>query len=133
MSKLLNQYESFKKIDPSYIYIFRVGIFYNILNEDAKIINEKLNLKITNLSPEIFKCGFPVSTLDKYKKILNEKGIKYKIIDNLPNNMNTTDYMNNVEIKHIISKIKNLDMNNTTFQQAFNILLDIQNRLKNIQ
>ena len=133
MSKLLKQYESLKKIDPSYIYIFRVGIFYNILNEDAKIINEKLNLKITNLSPEIFKCGFPVSTLDKYKKILNEKGIKYKIIDNLPNNMNTADYMNNVEIKHIISKIKNLDINNTTFQQAFNILLDIQNKLKNIQ
>lgn len=132
MSKLLKQYESLKKIDPAYIYIFRVGIFYNILNEDAKIMNEKLNLKITNLSPEIFKCGFPVSTLDKYKKILNEKGIKYKIIDNLPNNMNTTDYMNNVEIKQIINRIKNLDMNNTTFQQAFNILLDIQNKLKNI-
>lgn len=132
MSKLLNQYESLKKIDPSYIYIFRVGIFYNILNEDAKILNEKLNLKITNLSPEIFKCGFPVSTLDKYKKILNEKGIQYKIIDNLPNNMNTIDYMNNVEIKQIINRIKNLDMNNTTFQQAFNILLDIQNKLKNI-
>lgn len=132
MSKLLNQYESLKKIDPSYIYIFRVGIFYNILNEDAKILNEKLNLKITSLSPEIFKCGFPVSTLDKYKKILNEKGIQYKIIDNLPNNMNTIDYMNNIEIKQIINRIKNLDMNNTTFQQAFNILLDIQNKLKNI-
>lgn len=133
MSKLLKQYESLKKLDPTCIYIFRVGIFYNILNEDAKIMNEKLNLKITNLSPEILKCGFPVSTLDKYKKILNEKGIKYKIIDNLPNNMNTTDYMNNVEIKHIINRIKNLDMNNTTFQQAFNILLDIQSKLKSIQ
>lgn len=132
MSKLLNQYESLKKIDSSYIYIFRVGIFYNILNEDAIIMNEKLNLKITNLSPEICKCGFPVSTIDKYKKILNEKEIKYKIIDNLPNNMNTIDYMNNIEIKQLINRIKNLDMNNTTFQQAFNILLDIQNKLKNI-
>ena len=46
--------------------------------------------------------------------------------------MNTIDYMNNVEIKQIINRIKNLDMNNTTFQQAFNILLDIQNKLKNI-
>ena len=51
MSKLLKQYESLKKLDPTCIYIFRVGIFYNILNEDAKIMNEKLNLKITNLSP----------------------------------------------------------------------------------
>lgn len=132
MSKLLNQYESLKKVDSSYIYIFRVGIFYNIINEDAKIINEKLGLKLTYLGPNISKCGFPVSTLDKYKKILKEKELKYKIIDNLPNNINTIDYMNNIEIKQIISKIKNLDMNNTTFQQAFNILLDIQNKLKDI-
>lgn len=132
MSKLLNQYESLKKVDSSYIYIFRVGIFYNIINEDAKIINEKLGLKLTYLGPNISKCGFPVSTLDKYKKILKEKDLKYKIIDNLPNNINTIDYMNSIEIKQIISKIKNLDMNNTTFQQAFNILLDIQNKLKNI-
>ena len=132
MSKLLNQYESLKKVDSSYIYIFRVGIFYNIINEDAKIINEKLGLKLTSLGPNISKCGFPVSTLDKYKKILKEKELKYKIIDNLPNNINTIDYMNNIEIKQIISKIKNLDMNNTTFQQAFNILLDIQNKLENI-
>ena len=132
MSKLLNQYESLKKIDSSYIYIFRVGIFYNIINEDAKIINEKLGLKLTYLGSNISKCGFPVSTLDKYKKILKEKDLKYKIIDNLPNNINTIDYMNSIEIKQIISKIKNLDMNNTTFQQAFNILLDIQNKLKNI-
>ena len=132
MSKLLNQYESLKKVDSSYIYIFRVGIFYNIINEDAKIINEKLGLKLTYLGPNISKCGFPVSTLDKYKKILKEKELKYKIIDNLPNNINTIDYMNSIEIKQIISKIKNLDMNNTTFQQAFNILLDIQNKLKNI-
>ena len=132
MSKLLNQYNELKKKDASSVYLFRVGIFYNIINEDAKIINEKLGLKLTYLGPNISKCGFPVSTLDKYKKILKEKELKYKIIDNLPNNINTIDYMNNIEIKQIISKIKNLDMNNTTFQQAFNILLDIQNKLKNI-
>ena len=40
--------------------------------------------------------------------------------------------MANKKKKKIINRIKNLDMNNTTFQQAFNILLDIQNKLKNI-
>ena len=132
MSKLLKQYEELKKQDASCIYLFRVGIFYNILNEDAKIINEKLGLKITDLGPNIFKCGFPVSQLDKYIILLNKMKIKYKVIDNLPNS-NINDYMKNVEIKKILNKISNLDMNNTTFQQSFNLLVDIQKKLKEIQ
>ena len=129
----MNQYNELKKEDASCIYLFRVGIFYNFLNEDAKIINEKLGLKITDLGPNIFKCGFPVSQLDKYIILLNKMKIKYKIIDNLPNSTNINEYMKNVEIKKILNKIADLDMNNTTFQQSFNILLDIQNKLKNMK
>lgn len=132
MSKLIKNLKELKKLDASSIYIFRVGIFYNILNEDAKIVNEKLGLKLTSLSPEIIKCGFPISSLDKYTKKLNELQIQYKIIDDLPNNSNVTDYSNNIEIKKILNKITEIDMNNTTFQQSFNILLDIQNKLKKI-
>ena len=132
MSKLLNQYNELKKEDASCIYLFRVGIFYNILNEAAKLIHEKLGLKITDLGPSIFKCGFPVSQLDKYIILLNKMKIKYKVIDNLPNS-NINDYMKNVEIKKILNKISNLDMNNTTFQQSFNLLVDIQKKLKEIQ
>lgn len=132
MSKLIKNLKELKKLDASSIYIFRVGIFYNILNEDAKIVNEKLGLKLTSLSPEIIKCGFPISSLDKYTKKLDELQIQYKIIDDLPNNSNVTDYSNNIEIKKILNKITEIDMNNTTFQQSFNILLDIQNKLKKI-
>jgi len=131
MSKLIKQYNELKKEDASSIYLFRVGIFYNILNEDAKLINEKLGLKITDLGPSIFKCGFPVSQLDKYIILLNNLKIKYKVIDNLPNS-NINEYLKNVEIKKILKKITDIDMNNTTFQQSFNILLDIQNKLKEI-
>lgn len=130
MSKILKQYNELKKKDASPIYIFRIGIFYNILNEDAKIINQKLGLKLTSLSPEIIKCGFPISSLDKYTRKLNELQMKYMVIDNLPNNTNIQDYSNNVEIKSILKKITEIDMNNTTFQQSFNILLDLQNKIK---
>ena len=133
MSKLLNQYQELKKKDASSIYLFRVGIFYNILNEDAKLINEKLGLKITDLGPNIFKCGFPVSQLDKYIILLNKMKIKYKVINNLPNDSNINDYLKNVEIKKILNKIIDIDLNNTTFHQAFNTLLDIQNKLKNMK
>lgn len=133
MSKLTTKLNELKKIDASSIYIFRVGIFYNILNEDAKLLNEKLGLKLTSLGPEIIKCGFPISSLNKYIEKFNELQLKYKIIDDLPNNSNINDYSNNIEIKKILNKIINLDMNNTTFQQSFNILLEIQNKLKNLK
>lgn len=133
MSKLLNQYNELKKKDASSVYLFRVGIFYNIINEDAKIINEKLGLKLTDLEPNISKCGFPISQLDKYIILLNKMKIKYKIIDNLPNNSNINDYMKNIEIKKILNKITTTDMDNITFHQAFDILLDIQTKLKNIE
>ena len=45
-----------------------------------------------------------------------------------------TDYQKDLKvIKKVLNKITDLDMNNTTFQQAFNTLLDIQNKLKNIK
>ena len=133
MSKLMKQYNELKKEDASSIYLFRVGIFYNIINEDAKIINEKLGLKLTDLGPNISKFGFPISQLDKYIILLNKMKIKYKIIDNLPNNSNINDYMKNIEIKKILNKITTTDMDNITFHQAFDILLDIQTKLKNIE
>ena len=126
MSKLLNQYNQLKKDDPNTIYIFRVGIFYNILNEDAKIINEKLGLKIIDLGPQISKCGFPISCLDKYVVLLNKMEIKYQIIDNLPNS-NLTEYKNNIEIKKLINKIKSLELNNIKPIDALNTLYDIKN------
>lgn len=131
MSKLIQQYNQLKKQESSSIYLFRVGIFYNIINEDAKIANEKLGLKITDLGPNILKCGFPIAQLGKYEKLLEQNGIKYQVIDNLPNS-NVSEYLDNVEIKKLINKLCTLDMNNTTYQQAFNILLDTQNKLKNI-
>ncbi len=131
MSKLLKQYEELKKQDSNTIYLFHVGIFYNILNEDAKIVNEKLGLKITDLGPQIFKCGFPISQIEKYSSLLKKNNLKYKIIDN-SQIKNTNDYLNNIEIKKILKSIIEIDFNNITFQQSFNLLLNIQKKLKNI-
>ena len=131
MSKLLKKYEELKKQDSNTIYLFHVGIFYNILNEDAKIVNEKLGLKITDLGPQIFKCGFPISQIEKYSSLLKKNNLKYKIIDN-SQIKNTNDYLNNIEIKKILKSIIEIDCNNITFQQSFNLLLNIQKKLKNI-
>lgn len=127
MSKLLKQYEELKKKDPDKIYIFRVGIFYNILNEDARLVSNEIGLKITDLSPEIIKCGFPVATLEKYTNLLTEHNIKFEVISNQTSSNQNTSYAK------IIQKIQNIDLDNTTCKEAFDILYMIQQNLKNMQ
>lgn len=129
MSKLLNQYKELKKKDSSIIYIFKVGIFYNILNEDARVVNNAIGLKLTDLGPEIVKCGFPIAKLEKYTKLLNTKNIKYQVISTLTssNNIPNTSY------DSIINYIKNIDLDNTSCKQAFDTLYNIQQKIKNIQ
>lgn len=131
MSKLLNKYNELKKLDNSFVYIFRVGIFYNIFNNDADVLSDALGLKITHLSDNLYKVGFPISQIEKYTKLLTNKNIKFKIIDILDKKQ-TNEYLKNIELKKIVNQILNIDVNNTTFSQAFNLLIEIQKKLKNI-
>lgn len=131
MSKLLNKYNELKKKDDSSIYIFRSGIFYNCINDDAKLLNEKLGLKLSNLSPDIEKCGFPLKSLEKFKEKMNSIHIKYEIIDELPEST-INEYYNNIELKKIVNQIKSIDINNTSPIDAINILNDFQKKINNI-
>lgn len=126
MSKLQRQYEDLKRKDSEKIYIFRVGIFYNILNEDAKVVSDSIGLKLTDLGPSIVKCGFPIAKLDKYTNLLKSKNLPFEVISDIaPSNQNTS-------YEKIVDRIKKIDLDNTTFHQAFDILYNIQQNLKNI-
>lgn len=127
MSKLQKQYDELKKKDSTKVYIFKVGIFYNILNQDARLVSKKIGLKLTDLGPDIIKCGFPIAKLEKYKHLLSAQGINFEVI---PNQASENQ---NISYDSIINKIKNIDMNNTTFKEAFDILYSIQQKLNNIQ
>lgn len=127
MSKLLKQYNELKAKDKNKIYIFRVGIFYNILNEDARLVSTEIGLKLTDLSPEIIKCGFPVAKLEKYTNLLKAHNLNFEVISNQTSSSQTSSY------DSIIKKIQNIDLNNTTFKEAFDLLYNIQQKLKNIQ
>jgi DNA mismatch repair ATPase MutS len=126
MSKLLKQYQELKKKDSNKIYIFQVGIFYNLINEDAQLVSDKIGLKLTNLSPEIVKCGFPIAKLEKYTHLLESLDLKYEVITNQAS-------LNQGSYNSIIKKIQNVDLDNTTCKEAFDILYNIQQKLKNIQ
>lgn len=127
MSKLLKQYNELKNKDSKKIYIFKVGIFYNILNEDARIVSNAIGLKLTNLSPEIVKCGFPIAKLDKYTNLLSSHNIPFEIVSTPASTNQNTPYDN------IIKTIQNINFDNITCKDAFDLLYNIQQKLKNIQ
>lgn len=128
MSKLIKQFNELKAKDKNKIYIFRVGIFYNILNEDARVVSNAIGLKLTDLSPEIIKCGFPIAKLDKYTALLKEHNLQYEIINTLAPSQNQKN-----PYESIINSIKNIDLENTSVKEAFDFLYNIQQKVKNMQ
>lgn len=132
MSKILKKYNELKSKDKNKIYLFKIGVFYSIFNDDADIVSKALGLKITQLSSSLYKVGFPVSKIDKYSELLKNKSLDFDIIDNNVKINNNDEYVKFVSSNHIIKKILDIDLNNTTTIEAFNIFYSIQNELKKI-
>ena len=118
MSKLYSKYLELKKDDSKTVYLFKSGIFFIALQEDATLLSEELNFKITNFTPEIIKCGFPVSRQEHYFKLLEAKNINFKVLDDKYGVIeNYSDYMNNSELKDIINKIININFDEITLEK----------------
>lgn len=103
-----------------------------MIDEDAKIISNLTGLKLTKLNNEIQKCGFPIVSIAKYTNILNHNNIKYKILENDDNYEevpNEKDYINNITIKNIIEKIKNIDIYSINPRQALDIIEELQKEI----
>lgn len=132
MSKLYSKYLSLKKIDSEKIYLFKNGIFYLCLQEDAQQLSKVFGFKITNFSENVVKVGFPQSKLEYYTSYLNNLNIKFEVIDPNYKIENYSDYLNNEKLKDVINSILELDFNSITFKDAFDRLYDIQTKLKNI-
>ena len=127
MSKLLKLYTNLKKENKEILYLFKSGIFYIALDDDALTLSELFNFKIIDLNEKSIKCGFPVNKISYYSHLLNLNNIKFKIID-----PNTPITINNNNFDSIINKILDINFDELTFKDAFFTLQEIQNELKNI-
>ncbi len=128
MSKLLNTYHNLKKQDSQTIYLFKSGIFYLALEDDARLLSNELQLKLTSLNNESIKCGFPCSSFDKYKLRLNNLNKNFKIIDK-DTIFDATTYQNNKEIQKLINDIKKIDINKLSITEAFSLLEKLQHTI----
>ena len=102
MSRIYKQYIMLKIKNPNKYFLFKAGIFFIFIDEDAKHMSKILNLKIGNLNNEIVKCGFPENSLEKYMNILKNLNYDIAIIDTQNNLIYNFDNYN------IDSKIKNI-------------------------
>ena len=102
MGKQLDIYKRFKANNPDKYYLFKGGIFYYFLAEDAEYFNNK--------------CGFPVSALEKYLYLFKEENIELISDDSGPE-------------KIVVDIIRGIDLSNTTPEDAVNILADLKEML----
>lgn len=131
MSKLYEKYLLLKKQDCSTLYLFRSGIFYIFLEDDAKKMSSLLNLKLTNLNETTLKCGFPVNNLNKYSNLIQSAGYNIHIVDTYTSKTySSADYILNSDLKDFISKLSNINCNNLSIREAYDMIENIQQDAK---
>ena len=93
-------------------------------SEDAILISNKLNLKLSNLSPTVLKCGFPYNSLDKYMQILSRTSYNIKIIDiSKPNEIFTpNEFEINKNIKELLEEIAKINIDDISIKEAYSLL-----------
>ena len=125
MSKLYEQYLKLKNEDPKKLYLFKSGLFYIALEDDAVMLSNKFNLKLTNLGNSTLKCGFPESRLKHYSEHFKMQDIDYLLVKSENNNAvskKTSILSNNNEISDILTELAKVDINNITLKEAFDKL-----------
>lgn len=132
MNKLFAKFQELKQENSDTLYLLKNGIFYISLNKDAEKLSELFGFKITNLNDTVTKCGFPETKLDFYTNLLNTCNVDFEIIDVVQKKVkNVSNYLQQEKLNKILKSIEKLDMNQVSFQDAFYMLKDLNEKLKN--
>ncbi len=136
MSKIYKKYLEIKSssdYEKNTLLLFRSGLFFIFIDEDAKLVSKLLNLKLSSLNNYIVKCGFPSNSLQKYLKLLQVTPYKVKIVSfETDKPLIPSNYINNEKIKSIVQEILTTNINNLSISQIYDFLSNIQNELLTI-
>lgn len=121
MSKLVDIYKKLKEQDAQTLYLFKSGIFYIFLDEDAQKMSKLLSLKLTPLNNDVLKCGFPLSSINKYSIKFRENNIQVKIIEN---NIvfSEVEFFKEQKYLQLIDILKNIDIDSLSVSEAYKVI-----------
>lgn len=123
MSKLIKMYEDLKNQNNEKLYLFKSGVFYIFIGDDAKEMSEVFNFKLTSLNENYVKCGFPSNSLDKYTNLIKRLNYDVEIIEPANNSIcSAKDYSNNINIMNLLNEIASLDIDAISPKDAYDIL-----------
>ncbi len=136
MSKLYENYLFLKNNDKdssNTLYLFKSGIFFIFLDDDARKASHLLHLKLTCLTDKIVKCGFPINALEKYKKLLKQTSYNTKIIDT-STHISYTMKNYNIEdnIHELLSRIANVNSDELSIKEAYMFIEELKLFAKHI-
>ena len=86
VTPMMQQYLSAKQAHPGELLFFRLGDFYEMFFDDAKIAAKELGLTLTSRSGDLEKnpmCGVPYHAADSYIARLVAKGFKVAIAEQI--------------------------------------------------
>lgn len=87
LTPMLQQYTEIKKEHPDVILMFRLGDFYEMFGDDAKIASQVLEITLTSRdagnSGRIPMCGVPYHAVDRYIARLIGSGYRVAICDQM--------------------------------------------------
>ncbi|MBQ9617007.1 MAG: DNA mismatch repair protein MutS, partial [Oscillibacter sp.] len=90
LTPMMKQYLEIKKANPDCLLFFRLGDFYEMFNDDAKIAARELDLTLTRRNngkksqeEVIPMCGVPYHASDAYIARLIAKGYKVAICEQM--------------------------------------------------
>jgi DNA mismatch repair ATPase MutS len=120
MSKLINKYYNRKLKNNDKLYLFKSGNFYLFLDADASKINDLYKLKLVKLNDEVYKCGFPINSIDKYKSLFKKDKLKVVIVNSLKD-----EKFNYNKIIDLINELRKLDIENINLKENVKALKDM--------
>lgn len=130
MSKLYEAYTQLKKTDSKTIYLFKSGIFFIALNEDAELLSNLFDLKINNLTTTVVKAGFPCNSYEKYCKLFKTHNLTVKIVDMESfTKRNFKEYSQSQSLVEIIDKLNKVDPNNLSITEAYKFIEDLKEKV----
>ncbi len=87
MSPMMKQYLEIKAQNPDALLFFRLGDFYELFFDDAKLVSKEIDLtltgKICGMEERAPMCGVPFHSYESYAAKLVEKGYKVAICEQL--------------------------------------------------